>query len=55
MIHEEGENPALVTDNDSVLFMNFRADRARQLTRAFVRPDFSGFERKRCPNWRISS
>lgn len=49
VIHEEGENPALVTDNDSVLFMNFRADRARQLTRAFVQPDFTGFERKRVP------
>jgi 2,3-bisphosphoglycerate-independent phosphoglycerate mutase len=34
-------------DGDAVVFMNFRADRARQLTAAFVRPDFSGFERPR--------
>lgn len=49
VIHAEGETPALVGDNDSILFMNFRADRARQLTRAFVQPDFSGFERKIVP------
>lgn len=35
-----------IQDNDSVVFMNFRADRARELTRAFVETDFSGFERK---------
>ena len=33
---------------DAVIFFNFRADRARQLTRAFVDPDFDGFER---PVW----
>ncbi|MCB1732964.1 MAG: 2,3-bisphosphoglycerate-independent phosphoglycerate mutase, partial [Halieaceae bacterium] len=49
VIHAEGETPALVGDNDSILFMNFRADRARQLTRAFVQPDFSGFERHIVP------
>lgn len=45
----EGEAPALVSDNDTVLFMNFRADRARQITRAFVQPDFSDFHRKAVP------
>ena len=45
-----GEDPALVADGDAVLFMNFRADRARQLTRAFVQADFSGFERRRVPD-----
>ena len=30
---------------DAVIFFNFRADRARQLTQAFVAPDFEGFER----------
>ncbi|MCF8999439.1 2,3-bisphosphoglycerate-independent phosphoglycerate mutase [Acinetobacter nectaris] len=35
-----------IQDGDSVVFMNFRADRARELTRAFVETDFSGFERK---------
>lgn len=41
---------AKVQDGDSVVFMNFRADRARELTRAFVEQDFSGFERKVVPN-----
>lgn len=38
---------AAIHDGDVVIFMNFRADRARQLTAAFVQPDFSGFQRKR--------
>ncbi len=36
-------------DGDSVIFMNFRADRARQITRSFVNPDFDGFARKATP------
>jgi 2,3-bisphosphoglycerate-independent phosphoglycerate mutase len=32
--------------NDSVIFFNFRPDRAREITRTFVDPDFNGFERK---------
>lgn len=36
-----------VEDGDAVVFMNFRADRARELSRAFVEPDFSDFERGR--------
>jgi len=40
---------APIVDGDAVVFMNFRADRARQLTAAFVRPDFTGFERGRVP------
>jgi 2,3-bisphosphoglycerate-independent phosphoglycerate mutase len=35
---------ATVADNDAVLFFNFRADRARELTRAFTVPDFDGFD-----------
>lgn len=38
-----------VEDGDSIIFMNFRPDRAREITRAFVEPDFSGFERKVTP------
>ena len=34
---------------DGVLFMNFRADRARELSRAFVDPDFTGFPRQAQP------
>ena len=36
-----------VADGDAVVFMNFRADRARQLAAAFVAPDFSGFQARR--------
>lgn len=39
--------PVRVEDGDAVVFMNFRADRARELTRAFVEPTFSGFPRQR--------
>ena len=38
---------ARVADGDAVIYMNFRADRARQLTQAFVDPGFDGFERPR--------
>lgn len=39
----------MVKENDSVIFFNFRPDRARQLTRTFADPDFSGFNRKYFP------
>jgi 2,3-bisphosphoglycerate-independent phosphoglycerate mutase len=39
----------MVKENDSVIFFNFRPDRARQITRAFVDPEFTGFERKYFP------
>jgi len=38
---------AKIADGDAIIYMNFRADRARQLTQAFVDPTFSGFERAR--------
>jgi 2,3-bisphosphoglycerate-independent phosphoglycerate mutase len=38
-----------IRDGDVVLFFNFRADRARQLSRAFLHPDFSGFDRECTP------
>ena len=40
-------NGARFIDGDAVIYMNFRADRARQLTQAFVDPAFGGFQRKR--------
>jgi 2,3-bisphosphoglycerate-independent phosphoglycerate mutase len=49
VIRGEGQDDALVADNDSILFMNFRADRARQLTRAFVDAQFDEFERRVVP------
>lgn len=45
----EGQQPVQVEDGDVVLFMNFRSDRARQITRPFIEPDFNGFERKVTP------
>ena len=41
--------PVRVADGDAVIFMNFRADRARELTRAFVEPGFKEFERQCVP------
>ena len=40
---------APMTDGDSLIFMNFRADRARQITRSFVNADFDGFKREVTP------
>jgi 2,3-bisphosphoglycerate-independent phosphoglycerate mutase len=48
-IHTAGEPDGLINDGDTVLFMNFRADRAREMTRAFVEQDFAGFSRRKHP------
>jgi 2,3-bisphosphoglycerate-independent phosphoglycerate mutase len=40
---KDGVPAGLVRENDSIIFFNFRPDRARQLTRAFMQPDFTGF------------
>ncbi len=45
----EGQTPVQVEDGDCMIFMNFRPDRAREITNAFIQPDFDGFERKRVP------
>lgn len=42
----EGAN---IKANDSVIFFNFRPDRAREITRTLVDPDFTGFEREFFP------
>nr|WP_299245206.1 2,3-bisphosphoglycerate-independent phosphoglycerate mutase [uncultured Halomonas sp.] len=39
----------VMADGDAAIFMNFRADRARELTRAFVEDDFDGFNRQARP------
>jgi 2,3-bisphosphoglycerate-independent phosphoglycerate mutase len=44
---EEGNPNGLVKNNDIVVFFNFRSDRARQITKAFIYPFFSGFVRPR--------
>jgi 2,3-bisphosphoglycerate-independent phosphoglycerate mutase len=43
-------NTGMVSNNDSVIFFNFRQDRAREITRAFVDPKFKEFERKKIKN-----
>ncbi|HHJ15360.1 MAG TPA: 2,3-bisphosphoglycerate-independent phosphoglycerate mutase [Gammaproteobacteria bacterium] len=45
----EGTQPIQVVDGDVVVFMNFRSDRARQITRPFIEADFDGFERAVTP------
>jgi 2,3-bisphosphoglycerate-independent phosphoglycerate mutase len=42
-------NEQRIRDGDVVLWFNFRSDRARQLSEAFLRPDFKGFEREVVP------
>ena len=48
-IHPSGAAPVTVADGDSVVFMSFRADRARQLSSAFVDAAFDGFRRRARP------
>ncbi|MBR1868323.1 MAG: 2,3-bisphosphoglycerate-independent phosphoglycerate mutase [Clostridia bacterium] len=45
-IYENGKPVGLVEKGDSVIFYNFRPDRAREISRAFTEEEFSGFERK---------
>ncbi|MGD9876269.1 MULTISPECIES: 2,3-bisphosphoglycerate-independent phosphoglycerate mutase [Desulfococcus] len=47
---ESQKSIAVIDDGDAVIFFNFRADRAREITSAFTDPSFSGFARKRQPN-----
>ncbi|GHD50119.1 phosphoglycerate mutase [Marinobacter persicus] len=48
-VRAEGEPEGTINDGDAVLFMNFRADRAREMTRTFVEAEFDGFQRKKHP------
>ncbi len=45
IITEEGKPVATIQDQDSVIFYNFRPDRAREITKAFCSDDFDGFKR----------
>ncbi len=45
----EGGEPVRVEDGDVLVFMNYRSDRARQITRPFIEDDFDGFERQVVP------
>lgn len=44
-----GEAPGVIEGGDAVVFMNFRADRAREITQALTDQDFSGFQRRVFP------
>lgn len=46
IIMNDGKAVATIEKDDSVIFFNFRPDRSRQITRAIVDPDFTGFDRE---------
>ena len=49
VIAENGEPVGTINDNDSVIFYNFRGDRAIEISRAFEEDDFTKFDRKKYP------
>ncbi|KUO64367.1 MAG: 2,3-bisphosphoglycerate-independent phosphoglycerate mutase [Gracilibacter sp. BRH_c7a] len=50
LVDDEGEPLATIKEEDSVIFFNFRADRAREITRAFVDEEFEAFSRPNRPH-----
>ena len=46
VVVEDGKPVATIQDKDSIVFINFRPDRAREITHAFCDDDFKGFERE---------
>ncbi len=50
-IHQGGEQPVIIKDNDAIIFMNFRSDRSREISYAFTDPEFSGFKREAIPKF----
>ncbi|MCP3941968.1 MAG: 2,3-bisphosphoglycerate-independent phosphoglycerate mutase [Desulfobacteraceae bacterium] len=42
-------NKGVIQDGDGLIFFNFRADRAKEITRAFIEKDFDGFKRQQTP------
>lgn len=49
VVMKNGAPVAKVSENDSIIFFNFRPDRAREITRTFVDKDFDGFSRTYFP------
>ena len=47
VIEKDGQPTGVISDKDSVVFFNFRPDRAREITRAFCDDDFTGFAREK--------
>ncbi len=50
IVNADGNPVAVIKANDAIISFNFRADRMRQITRAFVMPDFDGFSRPTLSN-----
>ena len=50
VITSHGKPIAPIQDNDSIIFFNFRSDRARQIARAFMQPNFDHFPRRQLSN-----
>lgn len=48
-IHDKDTPPVTIEDGDVVIFMNFRSDRAREITAAFIQTDFPHFKREKWP------
>jgi 2,3-bisphosphoglycerate-independent phosphoglycerate mutase len=49
VIHRNGHPAGTVDDGDTIVFFNFRSDRAREITKAFTDPSFQGFRREKTP------
>ena len=49
IVNEQGNPKGTISNNDAIIFFNFRADRARQMTHALTEPGFDGFEREGGP------
>lgn len=54
ILDHSGKPAATIQDGDSVIFFNFRSDRARQITRAFTEADFDFFDRGPTPDIRFT-
>ncbi len=50
----DGKPTGKISENDSIIFANFRPDRAREITRTLVDPDFDGFEREYFNNYYVT-
>ena len=50
IVDKEGNPITTINDNDSMIFFNFRPDRAREITRTFCDDNFDGFNREKYPN-----
>ena len=53
IVNSNDEPIAKIEENDSVIFFNFRPDRAREITRAIVDPEFDGFETKKIKTYYV--